>query len=68
MPWRSISLKVARAIEQESGFVLIQGPPGILVILTIGSGKTKTILGIIAASQVGGYQIPVPSSPRLTLP
>jgi superfamily I DNA and/or RNA helicase len=45
---------VYKATSQESGFALIEGPPG--------TGKTKTILGLIGAHQKTVHIIPMPHS------
>lgn len=52
------AIAIARASEQENGFVLIQGPPG--------SGKTKTILGLVGALQSQPGHISVSSGTRVS--
>ena len=46
------AVAICKAMDQETGFTLIQGPPG--------SGKTKTILGLIGAIQTISNVISLP--------
>lgn len=50
---RPQAIAIVRGVE-ENGFVLIQGPPG--------SGKTKTILGLVGALQSTPTHIPIPGT------
>ena len=52
------AVAICKALDQEHGFSLIQGPPG--------SGKTKTILGLIGAIQTNSNLISIPQTSAAT--